>query len=86
VTPVDSSERLEQLLDEAVRLLALEFRYRIETQNEAIIALAEAGFGPKRISELLGTTPNTVNVSLSRSRRMSRPSRPASHGQTRKDE
>ncbi len=70
---VSDNERIEQLLDEAVRLIALQTRLQMETQNEAIIALADVGIGPKRIAELLGTTPNTVNVTISKARRARKP-------------
>ena len=66
---MNTNEHLERLLDEVVRLLAVQARLQMETQNEAIIAFAEAGFGPKRIAELLGTTANTVNVGLSKARK-----------------
>ncbi len=62
-------DRLEQLLDELVRLVALQVRQQIATQNEAILAMADAGFGPTRIAQLLGTTANTVNVALSKARK-----------------
>lgn len=63
------TDHLRQLLDETVRLLAIQVRNQMETQNDAILALSDADFGPKRISELLGTTPNTVNVALSKARK-----------------
>lgn len=34
-------------------------------QKEQIRLLSIAGMGPKDIADLLGTTPNTVNVALS---------------------
>jgi DNA-binding CsgD family transcriptional regulator len=55
-------------LDEIARLLAVEIRTQAGTQAEAIAALGAAGIGPKRIADLLGTSANTVNVALSRSR------------------
>lgn len=54
--------------EEIVRLLALQLRREAASQGEAILELGRAGFGPKRIAELLGTTPNTVNVALTKDR------------------
>jgi DNA-binding CsgD family transcriptional regulator len=36
-----------------------------KTQKEQIRLLSIAGMGPKEIADLIGTTPNTVNVALS---------------------
>lgn len=35
-------------------------------QTEKIVFLAKAGFGQKEIAELIGTTSNTVGVTLNR--------------------
>ncbi len=56
-------------LEEVVRLLAIQLRRQTESQAEAIDELNRAGFAPKRIAELLGTTPNTVNVSISKKKK-----------------
>jgi hypothetical protein len=55
--------------EEIVRLLAMQVRSQYESQAEAIRELTKAGFGPKRIAELIGTTPGTVTVSLAKSKR-----------------
>lgn len=52
-------------LDEIVRLLAIQLRRSTDSQAQAIEDLSRAGFGPTRIADLLGTTPNTVNVAIS---------------------
>lgn len=54
--------------EEIVRLLAIQIRRGSASQGETILDLSRAGFGPKRIAELLGTTPNTVNVALAKER------------------
>jgi len=54
--------------EEIVRLLAIQVRRGFASQGQAILELGRAGFGPKRIAELLGTTPNTVNVALAKDR------------------
>jgi DNA-directed RNA polymerase specialized sigma24 family protein len=39
------------------------------TQGDLILVLDRAGVPPAEIADILGTTSNTVNVSLSRSRK-----------------
>ena len=51
------------LLDEIVKLLAIQMKMNTP-QSVLIKELGEASLQPKRIAELLGTTPNTVRVSL----------------------
>jgi DNA-directed RNA polymerase specialized sigma24 family protein len=60
-------------IEEVVRLLAIQVRRDSESQAQAIEALNGAGFGPTRIAELLGTTPNTVNVAISTAKKKKRP-------------
>lgn len=55
--------------EEIVRLLALQVRIGLPSQSDAIRELNRSGFGPSRIAELLGTTPNTVNVTLQRTKK-----------------
>jgi hypothetical protein len=56
-------------LEEVVRLLAIQLRRDTESQSQAIEELNRAGFGTSRIAELLGTTPNTVNVTVAKKKR-----------------
>ena len=58
--------------DEIVRLLAIQLRRSSESQADVILELSRAGFGPTRIADLLGTTANTVNVTLQKARKRSR--------------
>lgn len=51
-------------MEELVRLGAILLRRQASTQTEAVLELSKAGFGPSRIAELLGTTPNTVNQAI----------------------
>lgn len=51
-------------LDTLIRLTAIGL-FGDKTQKEKIELLATAGLGAKEIAELLGTTPNTVSVTLS---------------------
>jgi predicted transcriptional regulator len=55
--------------EELVRLRVIELRDRLGSQTDTIIELNRAGFGTSRIAELLGTTPNTVNVTLQKAKR-----------------
>lgn len=55
--------------DEVARLLAILIRLQVPTQADAIRELGRVGIGPKRIAELLGTTANTVNVTLNKAKR-----------------
>ncbi len=48
--------------EETVRLLAALLRQNVGSQSDA-------GFGPTRISELLGTTVGTTKVAIQRSRK-----------------
>lgn len=59
--------RIEAKLDQLLRLLALQASKELK-QNQAIELLNGAGFERKIIAELLGTTPNTVSVTLSTSK------------------
>jgi len=59
--------------EEIVRLLAIQLRREADSQAQAIEELCKAGFGPSRIAELLGTTPNTVNVAISNAKKRKRP-------------
>lgn len=52
-----------QALKEMVMLLTVLVR-RGSMQSSLIRDLNTVGFKPKRIAELLGTTPNTVSVAL----------------------
>lgn len=55
--------------EELVRLGALLLRRMIGTQAETAVELSRAGFAPTRIAVLLGTTANTVNQALNRSKK-----------------
>lgn len=59
-------------VDELVRVIALTLRYSDVPQGVLIHDMVKAGWGPTRIADLLGTTPNTVN----QQRRAKRPKWP----------
>lgn len=66
-------------LEELVRLMAIDLRLRMQSQGEAIQELNKAGFGPTRIAELLGTTPNTVNVTIQKAKKKATTARTKEH-------
>ena len=47
-----------------------------KTQKEQIDVLSNAGMQPKEIADILGTTPNTVRVTLAKTRKYSKQKRP----------
>jgi len=55
-------------LDRVVRLLTI-LVTKDMTQREQVQLLSSIGLGPKEIATLIGTTPNTVSVTLSAIRR-----------------
>lgn len=61
-------EALTKKLDIISRLLMHNLLRDMKTQKEKIITLSSLGFRPFEIAEMLGTTMNTVNVTLSRHR------------------
>jgi DNA-directed RNA polymerase specialized sigma24 family protein len=64
-----AQDDIPRLLDELVRLQARAVRKSLSSQTDAILELNEAGFGPKRISELLGTSYGTVTVTLAKAKK-----------------
>jgi DNA-binding NarL/FixJ family response regulator len=59
----------EERLDEICRLLAIMIRKDSDTQTATILEMSRAGLKNTRIAELLGTTPNTVNVTVQKARK-----------------
>ena len=67
---MEHSDGLNQKMEEMVRLLAIMAR-RSVSQTDLIVQLHAQGFSPKRIAELVGTSPNVVSVTLHKSKRKS---------------
>jgi hypothetical protein len=63
--PDDISEKLDVL----IRLQAAALTAEIESSKDKIIFLSKAGLRPSLIAEIVGTTPNHVNVTLSTARK-----------------
>jgi len=66
-----SFKEIVDRLDKVIRLLAISIALG-KKQNEQIELLNDAGFKPKEIADILGTTGNTVRVALSQIRRKSK--------------
>ncbi len=60
-------QSIEGKLDQMLRLAALQLTSNMK-QAQAIQALSAAGFERRLIADLLGTTPNTVSVTLARAK------------------
>lgn len=61
-------ESITERMDLIIQLIAIGLADG-KKQKDQIRLLAGAGLKPKRIAEILGTTPNTVNVAMSNLRR-----------------
>lgn len=60
-------------LDMLIKLQALNAVGRFESSREKILFLSRVGMQPKEIAELLQTSPNTVSVTLSKSKKGKKP-------------
>jgi DNA-binding NarL/FixJ family response regulator len=69
---VDVLKSIEGKLDQLLRLTALQMASNMK-QVQAIQTLSAAGFERKVIADLLGTTPNTVSVTLAKAKAKQRP-------------
>jgi hypothetical protein len=65
--PDDISEKLDVL----IKLQAAALIAQMESSKDKIVFLSKAGLRPTMIAEIIGTTPNHVNVTLSGARKIS---------------
>jgi DNA-directed RNA polymerase specialized sigma24 family protein len=63
---------LQEKLDVLIRLQAAALIAPIESSKERILFLHKAGLRPLLIAEIVGTTTNHVNVTLSQARKKPR--------------
>jgi len=70
---------LEARLDEIARLLALVLK-RDRPLQETIVEMHEVGLGPKRISELVGTSQGYAGVAIDRARKKKAGAKPRKAG------
>jgi len=68
-----ASDEERSELEKTMRLLAL-IALEGKKQKEQIALLSKAGFGPKEIAEILGSTPKAISVRLAELRRGDRTS------------
>jgi hypothetical protein len=66
------ADDISEKLDILIRLQAVALTATIESSKEKIVFLSKAGLRPTLIAELLATTANHVNVTLSQERRAPR--------------
>ena len=65
-------------LKKVARLLEILTRLNLQTmrgdrtQQDMVLLLDSVGCGPSEIADLLGTTPNTINVTLSNAKKKKR--------------
>lgn len=69
------SEDLAEKLDILIKLQAAALISSFESSKEKILFLHKAGLRPMLIAEIVGTTSNHVNVTLSKIRKPSRSKR-----------
>jgi DNA-binding CsgD family transcriptional regulator len=67
---IESSQlrELTARMDAILKILALTLPKELR-QSDKIVLLSDAGFQPKEIAGILGTTANTVSVTLSKIKR-----------------
>lgn len=70
-----SDEHVAPLLDKIANLLGL-LAVKDAPQANKIATLGAAGFTPSEIASLIGTTPNTVKVTLSQQKASKKKARP----------
>ncbi len=68
-------EKVIQRLDGITRIL-VQAAFGNRSITEQIRILSRCGFGPKEIADMVGTTNNTVNVTLSKLRKPKKPPLP----------
>ena len=66
------NEEVLERLDILIKLQAAALTAQMESSKEKIVFLSAAGLRPTIIAEVLGTTANNVNVTLSKSRKPSK--------------
>ena len=66
------SDEISEKLDILIKLQAAALTAQMESTKDKIIFLSGTGLRPNLIAEIVGATPNHVNVTLSNARRLSR--------------
>jgi hypothetical protein len=63
------SDDLSEKLDILIKLQAAALTAQMESSKDKIVFLSKAGLRPTLIADIVGTTPNHVNVTLSNARK-----------------
>jgi hypothetical protein len=63
------SEEIAEKLDILIKLQAAALTASMDSSKDKIVFLSKAGLRPTLIADIVGTTPNHVNVTLSTARK-----------------
>jgi hypothetical protein len=66
------TDDISEKLDILIKLQAAALTAQMESVKDKILFLSKAGLRPTLIAEIVGTTPNHVNVTLSKDRKPSK--------------
>jgi hypothetical protein len=66
------SDEMSEKLDILIKLQAAALTTQMESTKEKIVFLSKAGLRPTLIADIVGTTTNHVNVTLSNARKSSK--------------
>jgi hypothetical protein len=66
------SDEVSEKLDILIKLQAAALTAQMESTKDKIVFLSKAGIRPTLIADIVGTTANHVNVTLSNARKSSR--------------
>jgi hypothetical protein len=67
------TDDLAEKLDILIKLQAATLTASMESTKDKILFLSKAGLRPTLIAEIIGTTTNHVNVTLSKGRKSTKP-------------
>lgn len=62
-------DEISEKLDTLIKLQAASLTAQMESAKDKILFLSKAGLRPSLIAEIIGTTANHVNVTLSKERK-----------------
>lgn len=66
---MNESSLIVAKLDQLIRISAIQLTKDLDSSKDKILLLGRAGMSPKEIAEILQTTANHVNVTLSKARK-----------------
>jgi hypothetical protein len=67
------SDEVSEKLDILIKLQAAALTAQMESTKDKIVFLSKAGLRPTLIADIIGTTTNHVNVTLSNARKSAKP-------------